>query len=90
MVESDAERSDASLLAELRGMRRDLAPIKARQAAIYARRLEVFRELDGRGVDHAVIAEAFGVTQPAVTVALHKGRKAAADEDGKVGAPQPR
>lgn len=73
-----ADRSDAKLLAELRGLARDLKPIKARQGAIYARRLELFTELDRRGVDHAVIGDAFAVTAQAVSVALHKQRKAEA------------
>lgn len=67
-------QSEAALLSELRGLRADLGPMKGRMSGMYARRLEVFAELDGRGIDHAVIGEAFGVTAAAVGVALHKQR----------------
>jgi DNA-directed RNA polymerase specialized sigma24 family protein len=75
-----ADDRKAELLAELQFMRPERARAQAVLDAIDGRRWDVFTELRALGAKHREIAEAWGVSEPAVIQTLKKPRPVPAAE----------
>lgn len=81
-TDDNAELVTEQLLGELRNMREAITATELDLATQYDERAQTWLRLRDRGVTNRVLAEASGVSEPAVSQGIGKLLKRAADQPG--------